>query len=233
VHEHLRLREAAGIDDDEDAGELDEAGFPRRRPPRRHAPGRSRQQAGMWQGQQPGMQGYGDPGGGGGGADQGGEAEDDDESSGLFDKILGIFGGGSPAPAITAEPPTEPPPPEEDPLDMDPPGKPRPARPDRPRKSITRTTYTVETAGEGMWRIAQKLGAASRPHWFAELRDANSHKTVAVDDAGRQLGWAHLDKGETVNVPDVWMAKNGAHAGARDAGEDAGQPARQIGRAHV
>src|SRR5262249_11574285 len=65
VHEHLRLRESAGIDD---TGELDEAGFPRRRP--RRALGRWRQQPGMWQGQQPGMQGYGDPGDGGGGVDQ-------------------------------------------------------------------------------------------------------------------------------------------------------------------
>ena len=74
-----------------------------------------------------------------------------------------------------------------------------PARRDRPRKSITRTTYTVANAGEGMWRITQKLGAAARPHWFGELRDANPHKTVAVDSTGKQLGWAHLDKGETVN----------------------------------
>jgi hypothetical protein len=77
-----------------------------------------------------------------------------------------------------------------------------------------------------MWRIAQKLGAASRPHWFGELRDANPHKTVAFDGAGRQLGWAHLDKGETVNVPDVWVAKNGAHAGASEAGaSEAGEGA--------
>jgi hypothetical protein len=72
-----------------------------------------------------------------------------------------------------------------------------------PRENLTTRTYAV-VAGDGMQRIAQKLGAATREHWFAELRDANPQKRMKVDAKGRQLGWESLVPGEILNVPDAW-----------------------------
>jgi hypothetical protein len=72
-----------------------------------------------------------------------------------------------------------------------------------PRENLTTRTYSV-VAGDGMQRIAQKLGAASRARWFGELRDANPHKKMLLDDKGRQLRWVSLDPGEIINIPDAW-----------------------------
>jgi hypothetical protein len=71
-----------------------------------------------------------------------------------------------------------------------------------PRQNLTRRTYAV-VAGDGMQRIAQKLGAAERPHWFGELRDANPHKEM-LTKGGKQIGWKSLYPGEIINVPDAW-----------------------------
>jgi hypothetical protein len=80
------------------------------------------------------------------------------------------------------------------------------------RENLTQQTYAVHR-GEGMFDIARKFGASSRPRWFAELRDANPSKQMAVQPkTGKQLGWQSLDPGEIVNVPDVWVAANSSHA---------------------
>ena len=72
-----------------------------------------------------------------------------------------------------------------------------------PRQNLTTRTYAV-VAGDGMQRIAQKLGAAARSRWFGELRDANPHKAMKRDANGKQLGWVSLVPGEIINIPDAW-----------------------------
>jgi hypothetical protein len=80
------------------------------------------------------------------------------------------------------------------------------------RENLTHQTYAV-LRGDGMYQIARKLGAATRPHWFAELRDANPAKAIAVDaKTGKQVGWRSLNPGEIVNLPDVWAAADSLHA---------------------
>ena len=71
------------------------------------------------------------------------------------------------------------------------------------RQNLTLRTYAV-VAGDGMQRIAQKLGAASTGNWFGELRDANPHKKMAVNAKGKQLAWESLYPGEIINIPDAW-----------------------------
>ncbi|MEP7123130.1 MAG: hypothetical protein ABJE95_19535, partial [Byssovorax sp.] len=71
------------------------------------------------------------------------------------------------------------------------------------RQNITQRTYAV-VAGDGMQRIAQKLGAASSGSWFSELRDANPHKKMAVNGKGKQVAWESLYPGEILNIPDAW-----------------------------
>jgi hypothetical protein len=71
------------------------------------------------------------------------------------------------------------------------------------RQNLTMRTYAV-VAGDGMQRIAQKLGAASTGRWFSELRDANPHKKMAANAKGKQLGWESLTPGEILNIPDAW-----------------------------
>ncbi|MEP7122523.1 MAG: hypothetical protein ABJE95_16495 [Byssovorax sp.] len=71
------------------------------------------------------------------------------------------------------------------------------------RQNLTQRTYAV-VAGDGMQRIAQKLGAASMGNWFGELRDANPHKKMAVNGKGKQLAWESLYPGEIINIPDAW-----------------------------
>ncbi len=64
-----------------------------------------------------------------------------------------------------------------------------------------------------MIHIARKFGAATRPRWFAELRDANPTKAMAVDPTTKkQLGWRSLNPGDIVNLPDVWATADSPHA---------------------
>jgi hypothetical protein len=72
------------------------------------------------------------------------------------------------------------------------------------RENTTQRTYAV-VKGDSMIAIAKKFKAANRPHWYAELRDANPQKEVATKD-GKQIGWKRLQPGEIVNIPDVWAA---------------------------
>jgi hypothetical protein len=71
------------------------------------------------------------------------------------------------------------------------------------RQNLTLRTYAV-VAGDGMQRIAQKLGAGSTGNWFGELRDANPHKKMAVNAKGKQVAWESLYPGEIINIPDTW-----------------------------
>jgi hypothetical protein len=71
------------------------------------------------------------------------------------------------------------------------------------RQNLTRRTYAV-VAGDGMQRIAQKLGAVSMGSWFSDLRDANPQKKMAVNAKGKQLAWESLYPGEIINIPDTW-----------------------------
>ncbi len=74
------------------------------------------------------------------------------------------------------------------------------------RENLTHQTYAVHR-GEGMIDIARKFGAATRPRWFAELRDANPTKAIALDPkTKKQVGWRSLNPGDIVNIPDVWAA---------------------------
>src|SRR5262249_41788769 len=77
------------------------------------------------------------------------------------------------------------------------------------RPNITGRTYVV-VKGDGMQAIAKKFGAASRPHWFAELRDANPGKAMATDKAGKQLAWKSLTPGDITTTPAVWPASPAA-----------------------
>ena len=80
------------------------------------------------------------------------------------------------------------------------------------RENLTHQTYAVHR-GEGMVDIARKFGAAPRPRWFAELRDANPTKAIAVDPkTKKQVGWRSLNPGDIVNIPDVWAAADSPHA---------------------
>jgi hypothetical protein len=80
------------------------------------------------------------------------------------------------------------------------------------RENLTHQTYAV-LRGEGMFQIAKRFGAATRPHWFAELRDVNPSKSIAVDaKTGKQVGWRSLNPGDIVNLPDAWVAGDSPHA---------------------
>lgn len=95
------------------------------------------------------------------------------------------------------------------------------------RENLTHQTYAVHR-GDGMFAIAQKFGAATRPHWFAELRDANPTKRMAVNPkTGKTLGWRVLNPGEVVNLPDVWAAADSPYA--RPAPGGAPSPAPYLG----
>jgi hypothetical protein len=95
------------------------------------------------------------------------------------------------------------------------------------RENLTQQTYAV-LRGEGMFQIAKKLGAATRPRWFAELRDANPSKTIAVDPkSGRQVGWRSLNPGDIINIPDAWSTADSLHA--RPAPGGAPSPAPYLG----
>ena len=92
------------------------------------------------------------------------------------------------------------------------------------RENLTRQTYAV-LRGEGMYQIAKKFGAATRPHWFAELRDANPSKTITVDPTTRkQVGWRTLNPGDIVNLPDVWAVTDSPHARPAPGGAPSAAP---------
>jgi hypothetical protein len=95
------------------------------------------------------------------------------------------------------------------------------------RENLTRQTYAV-LRGEGMYQIARKFGAAARPHWFAELRDANPTKAITVDPTTKkQVGWRTLNPGDIVNLPDAWATVDSPHA--RPAPGGAPSPAPYLG----
>jgi hypothetical protein len=73
------------------------------------------------------------------------------------------------------------------------------------RQNLTKRTYSV-VRGDSMFSIAKKLGAApSRPTWFPELRDVNTHKSMEIDPAThKQIKWTTLNPGEIINIPDEW-----------------------------
>ena len=62
---------------------------------------------------------------------------------------------------------------------------------------MTRRSYTVKK-DDTPYKIAQMMGAFSRPKWWAELRAANPSKTVTNGN------WTSLYPNEEIGIPDAW-----------------------------
>ena len=69
---------------------------------------------------------------------------------------------------------------------------------DRETGALTTARKYVVQSGDSPYAIAKKLGAASRPKWFAELSAANPQKQV------KNGNFASLFPGEELGVPDSW-----------------------------
>ncbi|UQA58594.1 LysM peptidoglycan-binding domain-containing protein [Polyangium aurulentum] len=89
---------------------------------------------------------------------------------------------------------------------------------DRETGAITTTRKYVVQSGDSPSSIAKKLGAVSRPKWFAELRDANPQKPV------KNGNFVSLHAGEELGVPDAWPALSPRSAQERAGGLPQGFP---------
>jgi len=94
------------------------------------------------------------------------------------------------------------------------------------RENHTTHTYPVKK-GDTLFKIAQKfVNPSNRPHWLAELRDANPTRRVdtrvtvpnPVDghpdnvDPNPNLGTFSIHPGDVINVPDGWSPAESPHA---------------------
>lgn len=66
---------------------------------------------------------------------------------------------------------------------------------------MTRRSYIVQK-DDTPYKIATKMGAISRPKWWAELRAANPGKTVTNGN------WTSLYPNEEIGIPDEWPETN-------------------------
>src|SRR6185436_362983 len=62
---------------------------------------------------------------------------------------------------------------------------------------MTRRSYVVQKV-DTPYKIATKMGAISRPKWWAELRAANQSKTVTNGT------WTSLYPNDEIGIPDEW-----------------------------